>query len=182
MAPSDFHLFGPMKEHLRGQKFAHDDEVMEAVQSWPRQKAFFQRASASLWTGGPSVLRSRGTMSKNKTQTISVSTLVKMLLRVKISCYLMTYPHTIYLFDKKIYNTYQFESHIRSVGVTFKLIKGFGVFLYEISNRSHFSIFHKNSVTKLPVTWPINSQKANFFEHCNQVLHLRIPKPFSFLI
>ena len=34
MAPSDFHLFGPMKEHLRGQKFADDDEVMEAVQSW----------------------------------------------------------------------------------------------------------------------------------------------------
>jgi len=25
MAPSDFHLFGPMKEHLRGQKFADDD-------------------------------------------------------------------------------------------------------------------------------------------------------------
>jgi len=34
MAPSGFHLFGPMKEHLRGQKFADDDEVMEAVQSW----------------------------------------------------------------------------------------------------------------------------------------------------
>ena len=34
MAPSDFHLFGPMKEHLRGQKFADYDEVMEAVQSW----------------------------------------------------------------------------------------------------------------------------------------------------
>ena len=34
MAPSDFHLFGPMKEHLRGQKFADDDEVMKAVQSW----------------------------------------------------------------------------------------------------------------------------------------------------
>jgi len=34
MAPSDFHLFGPMKEHLRGQKFADDDEVMEAVQIW----------------------------------------------------------------------------------------------------------------------------------------------------
>jgi transposase len=33
LAPSDFHLFGHMKEHLRGQKFA-DDEVMEAVQSW----------------------------------------------------------------------------------------------------------------------------------------------------
>jgi hypothetical protein len=32
LAPSDFHLFGPTKEHLRGQKFA-DDEVMEAVRS-----------------------------------------------------------------------------------------------------------------------------------------------------
>jgi hypothetical protein len=34
LAPSDFHLFGPMKDHLRGQKFADDNEVMEAVQSW----------------------------------------------------------------------------------------------------------------------------------------------------
>ena len=42
LAPSDFHLFGPMKEHLRGQKFA-DDEVMEAVQSWLKAtpKSFF---------------------------------------------------------------------------------------------------------------------------------------------
>jgi hypothetical protein len=30
----NFHLFGPMKEYLRGQKFADDDEVMETVQSW----------------------------------------------------------------------------------------------------------------------------------------------------
>jgi histone-lysine N-methyltransferase SETMAR len=29
LAPSDFHLFGPLKEHLRGQKFAGDNEVME---------------------------------------------------------------------------------------------------------------------------------------------------------
>jgi len=45
MAPSDFHLFGPMKEHLRGQKFAVDDEVMEAVQSWLKAtpKSFFSR-------------------------------------------------------------------------------------------------------------------------------------------
>jgi histone-lysine N-methyltransferase SETMAR len=32
LAPSDFHLFGPMKEHLWGQKFADDNEVLEAVQ------------------------------------------------------------------------------------------------------------------------------------------------------
>jgi len=30
----DFQLFGPMKEHLRGHKFADGDEVMEAVRSW----------------------------------------------------------------------------------------------------------------------------------------------------
>jgi len=42
MAP-DFHLFGPMKEHLRGQKFADDAEVMEAMQSWLKatSKSFF---------------------------------------------------------------------------------------------------------------------------------------------
>ena len=34
-----------MKEHLRGQKFADDDEVMEAVQSWLKAtpKRFFSR-------------------------------------------------------------------------------------------------------------------------------------------
>jgi len=32
LAPLDFHLFGPMKEHLQGQKCADDNEVMEAVQ------------------------------------------------------------------------------------------------------------------------------------------------------
>jgi len=32
MAPSDFHLFGPMTEDLWGQKFAGDEEVMEVVQ------------------------------------------------------------------------------------------------------------------------------------------------------
>jgi len=43
MAPSDFQLFVPMKEHLRGQKFADDDRVMEAVQSWLKAmpKSFF---------------------------------------------------------------------------------------------------------------------------------------------
>jgi len=34
MAPSDFNLFAPMKEHLLGHKFPDDDEVMEVVQSW----------------------------------------------------------------------------------------------------------------------------------------------------
>jgi hypothetical protein len=43
LAPSDFHLFGPIKEHLRGQKFADDNDVMEAVQNWLKAtpKSFF---------------------------------------------------------------------------------------------------------------------------------------------
>jgi hypothetical protein len=44
-----------MKEHLRDQKFADDDEVMEAVQSWlkARPKGFFLEGIRKLldrWT------------------------------------------------------------------------------------------------------------------------------------
>jgi len=71
-----------MKEHLQGHKFADDDKVMEAVKSWLKAttKSFFLEGIRKLVTGGPSVLRSGGTVSKNKTQTVSVSTLVKKLL------------------------------------------------------------------------------------------------------
>jgi len=50
MAPSDFDLFGPMKEHLRDQKFADDDEVMEAVQSCLKAtpKSFFSRGQPQV--------------------------------------------------------------------------------------------------------------------------------------
>ena len=46
----DFHLFGPMKEHLRGHKFADDNKVMEAVQSWLKgtPKSFFQEGIRKL--------------------------------------------------------------------------------------------------------------------------------------
>ena len=55
LAPSDFHLFGPMKEHLRGQKFADINEVMEVVQSWLKAtpKSFFLEGIRKLvdrWT------------------------------------------------------------------------------------------------------------------------------------
>jgi hypothetical protein len=54
LAPSDFHLFGPMKEHLRGHKFANDRE-MEVVQSWLKAmpKSFFLEGICKLvdrWT------------------------------------------------------------------------------------------------------------------------------------
>ena len=34
LAPSDFHLFGPLKEALRGRRFSTDEEVKEAVHEW----------------------------------------------------------------------------------------------------------------------------------------------------
>jgi len=34
LAPSDFHLFGPMKDGLRGQHFPSNDAVIQAVKQW----------------------------------------------------------------------------------------------------------------------------------------------------
>ena len=34
LAPSDYHLFGPLKEVLRGRRFTSDQEVKEVVHSW----------------------------------------------------------------------------------------------------------------------------------------------------
>lgn len=34
LAPSDYHLFGPLKEHLRGKHFRNDEEVMQASREW----------------------------------------------------------------------------------------------------------------------------------------------------
>jgi len=43
LAPSDFHLFGSVKEHLPRQKLAVDNDVTEAEQSWLKAtpKSFF---------------------------------------------------------------------------------------------------------------------------------------------
>ena len=34
LAPSDFHLFGPMKDGLRRQRFPSNDPVVRAVKQW----------------------------------------------------------------------------------------------------------------------------------------------------
>ena len=43
LAPSDYHLFGPLKEHLGGKGFRNNDEVVQDVQEWLRwqPKDFF---------------------------------------------------------------------------------------------------------------------------------------------
>jgi hypothetical protein len=35
LTPSDFHLFGPMKVQLGGQKFQTEDELNHGVLNWP---------------------------------------------------------------------------------------------------------------------------------------------------
>ena len=80
MAPSDFHLFEPLKEHLQGQKFA-DDELMEAVQNllMTTPKSFFLEANRKIADRWAKCVVKQGAMSKNKIQTIAISTLVKKL-------------------------------------------------------------------------------------------------------
>jgi histone-lysine N-methyltransferase SETMAR len=34
LAPSNYHLFGPLNDHLRGHHYETDEAVQEAVQSW----------------------------------------------------------------------------------------------------------------------------------------------------
>jgi hypothetical protein len=36
LASSDYHLFGPLKDHLRGHYYATDEAVQETVRSWLR--------------------------------------------------------------------------------------------------------------------------------------------------
>jgi histone-lysine N-methyltransferase SETMAR len=47
LAPSDYHIFGPLKEVISGKTFHSDEEVQEAVQQWQhtRPKNFFQEES-----------------------------------------------------------------------------------------------------------------------------------------
>ena len=50
LAPSDFRLFGPLKNALRDRRFAADDEVEEAVHNWLRSQpqTFFSNGIKKL--------------------------------------------------------------------------------------------------------------------------------------
>lgn len=55
LAPSDYHLFGPLKQALRGRRFDSDEAVKEAVHSWlaAQPKTFFYEGIRKLverWT------------------------------------------------------------------------------------------------------------------------------------
>ncbi|KAG8236901.1 hypothetical protein J437_LFUL015227 [Ladona fulva] len=55
LTPLDHHLFGPLKDVLRGCRFTSKQQVKEAVHN----------VSESLWNDGPSALKSREAMLKN---------------------------------------------------------------------------------------------------------------------
>jgi histone-lysine N-methyltransferase SETMAR len=46
LAPSDFHLFPKLKEHLKGQHFSCDEEVKSSVRKW------FQKYNTKFLNGG----------------------------------------------------------------------------------------------------------------------------------
>jgi hypothetical protein len=50
LAPSDYHLFGPMKRILGGKRFWNNDEVIAAVQSWihKQSETFFETGIKKL--------------------------------------------------------------------------------------------------------------------------------------
>jgi len=50
LAPSDFHLFGPLKHHPSGERFPDEDAVERAVRAWFRQqpKNFTPQVSRDL--------------------------------------------------------------------------------------------------------------------------------------
>jgi histone-lysine N-methyltransferase SETMAR len=43
LAPSDYHLFSPLKEHLAGKSFRNNEEVIQVVREWLhwQPKVFF---------------------------------------------------------------------------------------------------------------------------------------------
>jgi hypothetical protein len=43
LAPADYHLFGPLKQHLDGKRFRNNEEVVQDIQEWlhSQPKDFF---------------------------------------------------------------------------------------------------------------------------------------------
>jgi hypothetical protein len=67
LAPSDFHLFGPLKNHLGGRRFATDVEVQQAAMSWLQalDTDFFYAGVDALLYRWDNASASMGIMWKN---------------------------------------------------------------------------------------------------------------------
>jgi hypothetical protein len=68
LAPSDYHLFGPMKRVLGGKRFRNNDEVVAAVQIWIHKQSktcFLRLELRSFQNVGTDVWQSTGTTLKS---------------------------------------------------------------------------------------------------------------------
>ncbi|XP_075210563.1 histone-lysine N-methyltransferase SETMAR-like [Lycorma delicatula] len=54
LVPNDFHLFGPLKEELRGNHYLPDEEIIEAVKSTPDRKLSSRKGFTSSLKDGQS--------------------------------------------------------------------------------------------------------------------------------
>jgi [histone H3]-lysine36 N-dimethyltransferase SETMAR len=72
LAPSDYHLFGKLKEFLRGNHYGNVDDVKRGVQTWIKQTpvAFFEKSIMDLVPRWQSALLVTETMLKNNSQSI----------------------------------------------------------------------------------------------------------------
>ena len=68
LAPSDYHLFGPMKKMLGGQKFPSDTEVQSVVRQWLGQQpaSFFASGIQKLVDRWDKCLNELGRYVKNE--------------------------------------------------------------------------------------------------------------------
>ena len=69
LAPSDFHMFGPLKEAMVGKKFRSDEEVRHAVHEWLRglPKVFFLKEFMHFVSAGGLALSVGEIMLKSDT-------------------------------------------------------------------------------------------------------------------
>ena len=74
LAPSDYHLFGPMKKTLGGQKFASDTEVQSVVRQWIGQQpaSFFASGIQKLADRWDKCLNELGRYVKNETLMFNI--------------------------------------------------------------------------------------------------------------
>ena len=62
LAPSDYYLFGPTKEGLRGKHYSSDEEVKTAVKKWLKEQSTKFYGAFDGAYGGTLLLRETGTM------------------------------------------------------------------------------------------------------------------------
>ena len=62
LAPSDYHLFGPLKRHLKGTYHDDDDELKTSVKLWLKQQPqeFYRRGIHSLAGKWATAIQRRG--------------------------------------------------------------------------------------------------------------------------